>query len=79
VHGRKVVTASDGSFVVQFNGGVKRTGATTSEVNGRFVLKKGTGAYARLHGTGKIHAMLDSASGAITAVYTGKAHVSGGN
>jgi hypothetical protein len=75
VHGRKVVTASDGTFTIKFNGGVKRTGATTSEMNGRFVLKKGTGAYAGLHGTGKIHATLDSASGAITAVYTGKAHV----
>jgi hypothetical protein len=75
VHGRNVVTASDGTFIIQFNGGIKPTGATTSEVNGRFVLKKGTGAYAGLHGTGKIHATLDSASGAITAVYTGKAHV----
>ncbi len=75
VHGRKVVTASDGTFILQFNGGIKPTGATTSEVNGRFVLKKGTGAYAGLHGTDKIHATLDSASGAITAVYTGKAHV----
>jgi hypothetical protein len=78
VHGRKVVTASDGTFVLQFVGGIEPTGATTSEVNGRFVLKKGTGAYAGLHGNGKIHATLDSASGAITAVYTGKAHVTGG-
>jgi len=78
VHGRKVVTASDGTFAIQFNGALKPTGATTSEVNGRFVLKKGTGAYAGLHGTGKIHATLDSASGAITAVYTGKAHLNGG-
>jgi hypothetical protein len=78
IHGRKVVTASDGTFVIQFTGGLKPTGATTSEVNGRFVLKKGTGAYSRLHGTGKIHAMLDSASGSITAVYTGKAHANGG-
>jgi hypothetical protein len=75
VHGRKAVTASDGTFVIQFNGGLKPTGATTSEVNGRFVLKKGTGAYKGLHGNGKIHATLDSSSGAITAVYTGKAHV----
>jgi hypothetical protein len=75
VHGRKVVTASDGTFVIQFNGGLKPTGATTSEVNGRFVLKKGTGAYKGLHGNGKIHATLDSSSGAITAVYTGKAQV----
>jgi hypothetical protein len=75
VHGRKVVTSSDGTFVIQFNGGLKPTGATTSEVNGRFVLKKGTGAYKGLHGNGKIHATLDSSSGAITAVYTGKAHV----
>ena len=75
VHGRKVVTASDGTFVIQFNGGLKPTGATTSEVNGRFVLKKGTGAYKGLHGNGKIHATLDSSSGAITAVHTGKAHV----
>jgi hypothetical protein len=75
VHGRKVVTASDGTFVIQFNGGLKPTGATTSEVNGRFVLKKGTGAYKGLHGNGKIRATLDSSSGAITAVYTGKAHV----
>jgi hypothetical protein len=75
VHGRKTVTASDGTFVIQFNGGLKPTGATTSEVNGRFVLKKGTGAYKGLHGNGKIHATLDSSSGAITAVYTGKAHV----
>jgi hypothetical protein len=78
MHGRKVVTASDGTFVIQFNGGIKPTGATTSEVNGRFVLKKGTGAYSKLHGTGKIHATLDSASGSITAVYTGKAHANGG-
>ncbi len=78
VHGRKQVTASDGTFVIQFVGGLKPTGATTSEVNGRFVLKKGTGAYAGLHGTGKIHATLDSSSGAITAVYTGKAHLNGG-
>jgi hypothetical protein len=77
MHGREAVTASDGTFVIQFVGGVKPTGATTSEVNGRFVLKKGTGAYG-LHGTGKIHATLDSASGAITAVYTGKAHFNGG-
>jgi hypothetical protein len=75
VHGRKAVTASDGTFAIQFNGGLKPTGATTSEVNGRFVLKKGTGAYKGLHGTGKIHATLDSPSGAITAVYTGKAHL----
>ena|SRR5436190_21505602 len=78
MHGRKVVTASDGTFVIQFTGGIKPTGATTSEVNGRFVLKKGTGAYSRLHGTGKVHATLDSASGSITAVYTGKAHAGGG-
>lgn len=58
-------------------GRVKPTGATTSEVNGRFVLKKGTGAYAGLHGTDTIQAMLDSSSGSITAVYTGKAHVDG--
>jgi hypothetical protein len=78
VHGRKAVTASDGTFVIQFVGGLKLTGATTSEVNGRFVLKKGTGAYKGLRGTGKIHATLDSSSGAITAVYTGKAHLNGG-
>ncbi len=77
VHGRKQVTASDGTFVIQFVGGLKPNGATT-EVNGRFVLKKGTGAYAGLHGTGKIQATLDSSSGAITAVYTGKAHLNGG-
>jgi hypothetical protein len=75
VHGHKVVTASDGTFVIDFRGGLKPTGATTSEVNGRFVLKKGTGAYKGLHGSGKIHATLDSSSGAITATYTGKAHV----
>ncbi len=75
VHGHKVVTASDGTFVIDFRGGVQPTGTTTSEVNGRFVLKKGTGAYKGLHGNGKIHATLDSSSGAITAVYTGKAHV----
>jgi hypothetical protein len=75
VHGRTVVTASDGSFVIQFNGGLKSTGATTSEVNGHFVLKEGTGAYARLRGRGKIHAALDSASGAITAMFRGKAHL----
>jgi len=75
VHGRKVVTASDGTFVIDFRGGLKPTGTTTSEVNGSFVLKKGTGAYKGLHGSGKIHATLDSSSGAITATYTGKAHV----
>jgi hypothetical protein len=75
IHGRNAVTASDGTFAIQFQGGVKSTGATTSEVNGRFVLKKGTGAYAGLHGSGKIHATLDSSSGAITATYTGKAHL----
>lgn len=78
LHGRKAVAAPDGTFVIQFAGPVKPTGATTSEVNGRFVLKKGTGAYSGLHGTGKVHATLDSASGSITAVYTGKAHVGGG-
>lgn len=75
VHGHKVVTASDGTFVIEFRGGLKPTGTTTSEVNGRFVLKKGTGAYQGLHGSGKIHATLDSSSGAITATYTGKAHL----
>jgi hypothetical protein len=75
VHGRKVVTAFDDTFVIQYNGGVKPTGATPSEVKGRFVFKKGTGAYTGLHGKGRIHATLDSASGAITAVYTGNAHV----
>ena len=75
VHGHKVVTASDGTFVIDFRGGLKTTGTTTSEVNGRFVLKKGTGAYQGLHGAGKIHATLDSSSGAITATYTGKAHL----
>jgi hypothetical protein len=77
VHGHKVVTASDGTFVIDFRGGLKSTGATTSEVNGRFVLKKGTGAYKGIHGSGKIHATLDSSSGAIAATYTGKAHVQG--
>jgi hypothetical protein len=71
VHGRKAVTASDGTFVIEFRGGLEPTGATTSEVNGRFVLKKGTGAYQGLHGSGKIHATLDSSSGAIVATYTG--------
>src|SRR6266516_4046208 len=75
VHGHKVVTASDGTFVIDFRGGLKPTGTTTSEVNGRFVLKKGTSAYEGLHGSGKIHATLDSSSGAITATYTGKAHL----
>jgi hypothetical protein len=75
VHGRKAVTASDGTFVIQFSGGLKPTGTTTSEVNGRFVLKKGTGAYKGLRGSGKIHATLDSSTGAIVATYTGKAHL----
>jgi hypothetical protein len=75
VHGRKAVTASDGTFVIEFRGGLKSTGTTTSEVNGRFVLKKGTGAYKSLHGSGKIHATLDSSTGAIVATYTGKAHL----
>jgi hypothetical protein len=75
VHGHKVVTASDGTFVIDFRGGLKPKGATTSEVNGRFVLRKGTGAYKGLHGNGEIHATLDSSSGAITATYTGKAHL----
>jgi hypothetical protein len=77
-HGLEHVTASNGTFVIQFVGAIKPTGATSSEVNGRFVLKKGTGAYSGLHGTGKVHATLDSASGSITAVYMGKAHVDGG-
>jgi hypothetical protein len=77
-HGREQLTASDGTFVIQFVAGNKSTGATTSEVNGRFVLKKGTGAYSGLHGTGKIHATLDSASGSITAVCRGRAHLNGG-
>ncbi len=38
---------------------------------------KGTGAYQGLHGSGKIHPTLDSSSGAITATYTGNAHVEG--
>lgn len=75
VHGRKMVTASDGTFVIQFQGRIKPTGATISDVNGRFVLKKGAGAYSGLHGSGKVHATLDSSSGAITATYTGKAHI----
>jgi hypothetical protein len=33
VHGRKVATASDGTFVLQFVGEIKPTGTTTSEVN----------------------------------------------
>jgi hypothetical protein len=78
VHGRTQLTATDGTIVLQFVGAIKQNGTTTSEVNGRFVLKKGTGAYSGLHGTGGIHATLDSASGSITAVYTGKAHVNGG-
>ena len=78
VHGRKVVMAPDGTFVIRFAGEIKPTGTTTSEVNGRFVLKKGTGAYKDLRGRGKVHATLDSSSGAITAVYTGKAHLNGG-
>src|SRR6266550_8125023 len=65
VHGHKVVTASDGTFVIDFRGGLEPTGAMTSEVNGRFILKKGTGAYKGLHGNGRIHATLDSSSGAI--------------
>jgi hypothetical protein len=75
VHGHKVVTASDGTFVIDFRGGLKPTGTTTSEVNGRFVLKKGTGAYQGLHGSGKIHATLDPSTGAIVATYAGKAHL----
>jgi hypothetical protein len=78
VHGLEHVIASDGTFTMQFVGAMKPTGTTTSEVNGRFVLKKGTGAYSGLHGTGKMHATLDSASGSITAVSSGKAHVDGG-
>jgi hypothetical protein len=78
MHGLAQATAPDGTFVIQFLGAMKPTGATSAEVNGRFVLKKGTGAYFGLHGTGKIHATLDSASGSITAVYTGRAHVGGG-
>ena len=38
IHGLKHVTASDGTFVLQFSGGIKPTSATTSEINGRFVL-----------------------------------------
>lgn len=76
VHGRKLVTASDGTFVIQFVGPIKPTGATTSTVDGRFVIKHGTGAYKGLHATGKIHAELNSATGAIVATYTGMARVS---
>jgi hypothetical protein len=56
---------------------LKATGATTSAVDGRFVIKSGTGAYRGLRGTGKTRATLNTATGAITAVYTGRAHVSG--
>src|SRR2546422_5736749 len=34
VHGREAVIASDGTFVIEFRGGLKPTGTTTSEVNG---------------------------------------------
>ena len=76
VHGRKKVTASDGTFVIQFVGPIRPTGPATSTVDGRFVLKRGTGAYRHLHAAGKIHAELSSATGAIVATYTGRAHVS---
>jgi hypothetical protein len=79
VHGSKVVTASDGTFVIRITGGIKPTGPTTSDVNGRFVLKKGTGAYSKLYGTGKIHATLGSASGSITAVYMERPTPNGGS
>jgi hypothetical protein len=75
VHGTKTVTAGDGTFVIKFVGAMKSTGATTFTIDGRFVLRRGTGAYAGLRGTGKIHATLNIATGAIVATYTGKAHV----
>ena len=79
VHGRKVVTASDGTFLLEFRGGLKSTGASTSEVNGRFVLKKGTNAYKGLHGSGQDPCDARLPVGLlITAVDTGKAHVNGG-
>ena len=53
-------------------------GVAATEANGSFALKKGTGAYGWLHGTGTINTTLDFSSGFITAVYAGKAHVDGG-
>lgn len=75
VHGTKTVTASDGTFVITFVGAMKSTGSTTFTIDGRFALRRGTGAYAGLHGTGKTHATLNTATGAIVATYTGKAHI----
>jgi hypothetical protein len=75
VHGTKTVAASDGTFVIKFVGAMKSTDSTTFAIDGRFVLRRGTGAYAGLRGTGKIHATLNTATGAIVAMYTGKAHI----
>lgn len=48
---------------------------TAKEGSACALLKKGTGAYQGLHVSGKIHATLDSSTGAIVATYTGKAHL----
>ena len=78
VHGHKTVTTSAGNtFHLYFRGHMKPTSATTGQVNGRFVLKKGTGEFEGLKGTGKISATLNFQTGELDATYTVKVHQHG--
>lgn len=80
IHGTKTLVGAYGTITLNFQARITWTGEFTSEVNGRYVIVSGTGAYENLHGVGETHATLDlecmgpECPPNILATYTGKAH-----
>jgi len=51
IHGTKTLVGAQGAITLNFQAQITWTGDYTAEVNGRYVIVSGTGAYEKLHGT----------------------------
>ncbi len=80
IHGTKTLVGEYGTITLNFQAQITWTGEYTANVNGRYVIVSGTGAYEKLHGVGETSATLDlgcmgpTCLPNIVATYTGKGH-----
>jgi hypothetical protein len=74
VHGVQTMTSSAGTITIRFQAGITPTGPTTRDTAGNWVIVRGTGAYATLHGRGHGAGEIDLAAGTLDLTYSGTAH-----
>ena len=74
IQGTKTLTSPLGSITLRSVGRLVFTGPTTAEIEGRWVILSGTGAYSRLHGQGSTTVSVDFETGTAVAIHEGVAH-----